>query len=121
MGIATFENTDDRSLFSKMHPQISQDGTWTAYTAKTRATSISHDWVAPLPANWAGEPKGIVWDWSFDNKRLPFKKLPDWSLSQLDVASGRQSLFLRKAGYSLYQAEFAPDGRAVGLIGRDAQ
>jgi hypothetical protein len=37
MGIATFENTDDRSLFSKMHPQISQDRTWTAYTSEDKS------------------------------------------------------------------------------------
>jgi len=121
MGIATFEKTDDRSLFLKMHPQVSQDGIWTAYTANDKSNIYIARLGSESPRKLAGEPKGIVWDWSFDNTRLLFTKLPDWSLSQLDVASGRQSLFLRKAGYNLYQAKFAPDGRAVGLIGCDAQ
>jgi hypothetical protein len=42
-------------------------------------------------------------------------------LHQFDISSGRQSLFVRKTGYDLFQTKFAPDGRAVALIGCDAQ
>jgi eukaryotic-like serine/threonine-protein kinase len=120
-GVATFENADSLAFFSKMHPQISPNGALTAYLANER----SEIYVAPLggdsPHKLSGDAKGIVWDWSSDNKRLLFTKLPDWGLNQLDVASGRQSLFLRKAGYDLFQAKFAPDGQAVTLIGCDAK
>jgi Tol biopolymer transport system component/DNA-binding winged helix-turn-helix (wHTH) protein len=121
MGVATFENTDERSLFSKMHPQISQDGTWTAYTANDKSDIYIARLGSDSPHKPAGDPKGIVWDWSSDNQRLLFTSAQKQDLSQLDISSGRQSLFLRKAGYGLFQAKFAPDGRAVGLIGCDAE
>ncbi len=120
-GVATFEKTGDHSLFSKMHPQISPDGAFTAYTANEEDDINVARLGSDSPQKLAGDPKGIVWDWSADNQRLLFTSAQKRDLNQLDIPSGRQSLFLRKAGYDLFQAKFAPDGRAVGLIGCDAQ
>jgi Tol biopolymer transport system component len=120
-GIATFEKINDLSLFSKMHPQISHDGALTAYTANDRSDIYITRLGGDSPYKPAGEAKGIVWDWSSDNRRLLFTSAQKRDLNQLDISSGRQSLFLRKAGYDLFQTKFAPDGQAVSLIGCDAQ
>jgi Tol biopolymer transport system component len=119
-GVATFENANDNSwIFSRMHAQISHDGALVAYTANERSDIYIARLGSDSPNKLAGDGQGAVWDWSYDNKRLLFTSVRDWGLYQLDVSSGRRSLFLRKAGYELYQAKFAPDGRAVTLIGCD--
>jgi Tol biopolymer transport system component len=48
---------------------------------------------------------------------LFFRKLDNQpsKISVLDVASGRQSLFLSKADYNLFQARYSPDARAVAV------
>jgi len=118
--IANFEHIENRSLFSRMHPQISHDGALVAYTANDKSDIYIARLGGDSPSKLA-DAKGIVWDWSSDSNRLLFTAAQDWRLHQLDVSSGRQSLFLQKAGYDLFQAKFAPDGRAVALIGCDAQ
>jgi Tol biopolymer transport system component/DNA-binding winged helix-turn-helix (wHTH) protein len=120
-GVASFEITDNLSLFGKTHPQISHDGALTAYTANERGDIYIARLGGDSPYKVAGDAKAMVWDWSYDNKRLLFTNVRDLHLNQLDVLSGRQSLFLQKSGYDLFQSKFAPDGRAVALIGCDAQ
>jgi eukaryotic-like serine/threonine-protein kinase len=115
--IATFDNP---SLFTKMHPQISPDGALIAYIANEKNDIYIARSGGDSPYKLAGAT-GKVWDWSSDNKRLLLRRAQEWQLNQLDISSGRQSLFPRKAGYNLYQAKFAPDNRAVSLIGCDAQ
>jgi Tol biopolymer transport system component len=109
-----------------MRPQISHDGTLIAYTAlEAPDTYVPREiYVATLGSGPAhklvDDAKGFISDWSWDNKRLLLNNLRDKDIDQVDVSSGRQSLFLRKAGYGLFQAKLSPDNRAVTLIGCDS-
>jgi len=119
--IANFEIIENLELYFKGHPQISHDGLLTAYAANEKGDIYVAPFGGDSPYKVASNERAIVWDWSFDHKRLLYTNARDRSLNQLDVSSGRKSLFLRKAGYNLFQSKFAPDGREVAVIGCDAQ
>jgi eukaryotic-like serine/threonine-protein kinase len=109
---------NDRAL---MHPTISRDGTLVAYNAN-QALDIYAARVSNPPSSdmLVREAKGLVWDWSRDNKRLLFSNGRDEAIHEVNVSSGAQSIFLSKTGYELYQSKFSPDGRGLGLIGCDS-
>jgi Tol biopolymer transport system component len=115
--VANFDITENGELHSGGHPQISHDGLLTAYAANEKGDVYVAPFGGDSPYKVAGNEMAIVWDWSFDNKRLLYTNALDRSLNQLDVSSGRKSLFLRKSGYNLFQSKFSPDGRAVAVIG----
>jgi eukaryotic-like serine/threonine-protein kinase len=101
--------------------EISSDGSMVAYTADRAIYIARVDGSSPPTVLRADNPL-LVWDWSPDNKRLLFiKPAPDDlpKIFSLDVASGRESLFLSRAGYGLYQTKYSPDGRAVAVMGCD--
>jgi Tol biopolymer transport system component len=69
----------------------------------------------------ATENGGKVWDWSADNKRFFVGRRFDPNIYVHDVSPGRDSLFLSKPGYELFQAKFSPDDRAVALVACGSQ
>ena len=98
-----------------IHPQISADGLMIAYSKQLpngskEVTSIDGERRAPCLANGAG----YVYNWSHDNRRLLGIKLPyDGSIYSFDVLGAKENCVLRKPGFELYQAKFAPDDRSV--------
>jgi Tol biopolymer transport system component len=104
----------------QFHPQISHDGTLLAYTTRSGIQIFRiDDWP---PRTIAGmQNGGKASDWSADNKRLLIQTYPQAKIYVYDAASRRESLFLSKPGYELFQAKFSPDNRAVALIGCDSQ
>lgn len=105
----------------QLGPQISRDGSLLAYGSSQEQIEILR--IDPWPPRVTGETAkaGKVRDWSADNKRLLFLKNFDPNLYVHDRSAQRTSLFLSKPGYGLFQAKFAPDDRAVVLIGCDTQ
>jgi Tol biopolymer transport system component len=67
------------------------------------------------------EDDGEASDWSADNKRLLVKRYLQPGIYVHDVPSGRESLFMSKPGYELFQAKFSPDNRGVALVACDSQ
>jgi Tol biopolymer transport system component len=104
----------------QFHPQISHDGTLLAYSTRTGIQIFRIDnWP---PRTISGMQNGSkVSDWLMDNKRLLIGTYPQANIYVYDAASGRESLLLSKPGYGLFQAKFAPDNRAVALVGCDSQ
>jgi microcompartment protein CcmK/EutM len=100
--------------------RISRDGTLLAYTTRSRIQiSRIGDWP---PGMILGiEDDGEASDWSADNKRLLVKRYLQPGIYVHDVPSGRESLFMSKPGYELFQAKFSPDNRAVVLVACDSQ
>jgi WD40-like Beta Propeller Repeat len=94
-------------------PEISADGSSVAYSAGGKVYVSQVDNPAPHMVIGAGKP----WGWSPDHKQLFFCKFDHQPsrISVLDVASGRQSLFLSKPEYNLFQARYSPDHRAVAV------
>jgi Tol biopolymer transport system component len=108
----------DAEHLLQLHPQISRDGTLLAYTTRGRIHIFRiREWPPRMIFEMNG---GKVWDWSADNKRL-LKRYDSQNIYVHDVSSGRESLFLSKPGYELYQAKFSPDNRAVALVACDSQ
>jgi Tol biopolymer transport system component len=106
--------------YPAMRAQISHDGILVAYAAN-EASDIYMARLGSGPKHTrVGNVKGFLWDWSWDDHSLLFSKFGDEGIHQVDVSSGGESSFLRKAGYELYQAKFSPDNRAVILIGCDS-
>jgi eukaryotic-like serine/threonine-protein kinase len=104
----------------QFHPQISRDGTLLVYSA-VRAIQIFRIDPWPPRTMFAIQKDHKAWDWSTDNKRLLIGTYPAANIYVYDVSSRRESLFLSKPGYELFQAKFSPDNRAVALIGCDSQ
>jgi Tol biopolymer transport system component len=103
----------------QFYPQISRDGTLLAYTTRDRIHVFR---VGEWPPRKIFETKGgMVWDWSADNKRLLMLKRYDANIYVHDVSSRRESLFLNKPGYELFQAKFSPDNRGIALVACDSQ
>ena len=96
-------------------PQISKDGTLLAYTSGEHIRIVQIDHLPPS-MNALIENRSKAWDWSADNKRLLIGTRPAANIHTLNISSGRESLFLSKPGYSLFQAKFSPDNRAVVLV-----
>ncbi len=96
-------------------PQISKDGTLLAYSSGEHIRIVQIDHLPPS-MNALIENRSKAWDWSADNKRLLVGTRPAASIHTLNISSGRESLFLSKPGYSLFQAKFSPDNRAVVLV-----
>ena len=97
-----------------IHPQVSADGSMIAYSKQLpdgRKEVISFDGESPrVIANSAG----YIYDWSHDKRRLLGIKLPyDGNIYSFDAQTGKETLFLSKPGFELYQAKFAPDDRSV--------
>jgi Tol biopolymer transport system component len=112
------------STHLRLHPQISHDGTLLAYTAGTgRRIQILPIDQGPPRMIVGTEDGGTVWDWSADNKGLlllsqsfAHGRYTRPNIYVHDVSAARDSLFLSKPGYELYQAKFSPDDRAVALV-----
>jgi Tol biopolymer transport system component/DNA-binding winged helix-turn-helix (wHTH) protein len=99
--------------------EISSDGSMLAYMADAAIYIARVDRSSPPTALRADKPL-FVWDWSPDNKRLLFMKTTELAgIFSVDVASGRESLFLSRAGYGLYQTKYSPDAHAVAVMGCD--
>ncbi len=96
-------------------PHISRDGTLLAYLTDNRR--VYEGRTGSRPAEIISNSTGVD-DWSPDNKRLLFERdTQPASIYVYNRSSRRDSLFLQKPGYALFQAEFSPEGRAVSLIG----
>jgi len=97
-----------------LHPQIAWDGSMVAYM-----TQLPNSRKEVIPTN-GGSARlvanggGYVYSWSHDNRRLLGIKLPyDGCIYTFDVQTLKEALFLRKPGFELYQAKFAPNDRSV--------
>jgi Tol biopolymer transport system component/DNA-binding winged helix-turn-helix (wHTH) protein len=102
-------------------PQISRDGRMVAYTSsKPAALYVAASSGGPVRRVFAGK-KVWTWDWSLDNQRLLFSyaygsKTDLERVYSIDPQSGKESLFLEKPGFALYQAKFSPDDLAVAVL-----
>jgi eukaryotic-like serine/threonine-protein kinase len=98
------------------HPQISPDGSLVAYTMQpphSRKEVIAMDGGS---ARIVADGAGYVYSWSHDNRRILGIKLPyDGCIYSFDVNSAKEARFLRKPGFELYQARFAPNDTSVIL------
>lgn len=97
-----------------VHPQIASDGSMVAYTTQLpngrKEVIATNGGAARLVAHGGG----YVYTWSHDNRRLLGIKLPyDGCIYAFDVQNSREMPFLRKPGFELYQAKFAPNDRSV--------
>jgi Tol biopolymer transport system component/DNA-binding winged helix-turn-helix (wHTH) protein len=99
---------------SPFGPEISGDGSMVAYAADEKLYVTQADNPSRHIVSGAGKP----WGWSPKHEQLFFCKFDNQraKISVLDVASGRQSLFLSKPDYNFFQARYSPDARAVAVI-----
>ncbi len=98
------------------HPQISRDGTMVAYTSGKPGQLFAAPASGGTPRMILGGSNKMIWDWSLDKSRLLFNGLDD-QVHSLDVKSGRDKLFLNKAGMYLFQTKFSPDDQWIAVEG----
>jgi dipeptidyl aminopeptidase/acylaminoacyl peptidase len=97
--------------------EISADRSLVAYTADETIYTARTDRSSP-PTALKPDKALFAWDWGPDNKQLLFCKAEkQHKIYTFDVASGRESLFLSRADYDLFQSKYSPDGRAVAVMG----
>ncbi len=98
-------------------PKISPDGTRVAY----QAWGLGEVFVVPLAGGVpekVGSQAGRVEGWSPDGAHLLV--LVSDGVNLLEIATGRQSPFLRRADGRLYNPRFSPDGRWVVFHGHSS-
>ncbi len=120
--VADAEGEEQRAtIFAKMHPQISRDGTLVAYSTTDRNAIYIAQPGGESPRLLPGGARGFVWEWSHDNKRLLFSEEQHDILYQSDLMTGRRTVLLKKAPYTVFQPKFAPDGKALAFIECDTK
>jgi eukaryotic-like serine/threonine-protein kinase len=100
-------------------PQISHDGRVVAWTLGKPGAIFAESLSQKTPRLIIPGRNGFVWDWSPDNKRILFNRFdpPGQRLYLADLETGRERPFAERPGFTLFQAQFSPDGQAVALLG----
>lgn len=105
----------ERTLAERaIHPQISRDGSMVAYMTPLpdgRKEIISMNGDGRRVVAKSG---GYVYSWSADKSRLLGIKLPyDGCIYSFDARTGKETRFLSRPGFEIYQSKFSPDDSAV--------
>ncbi len=99
-----------------IHPQITSDGAMVAYS--TQLPNGRKEVIATTggQAQAVADGAGYVYSWSHDNRRMLWIKLPyDGCIYTFDVQAAKETCLLKKPGFELYQAKFAPNDRWIIL------